>query len=483
MKRGRGLAREVYTGLSIRRPAVLQGRELAAIKNTIYTRSATEADVSPVERIQFPKLTNSTPSVEPPAPSKKPRIAIAAVIVLAAVISFLLIHYSRAAISGDGGGFQTAVAMRKDFVQRLRLTGTTEAVRSRPILAPRLEGAQLGAMVITRLTRAGTHVKKGDVLVEFDQQAQVKDYLDKKAAYQDLVDQLIVKRSTEDTARAKDETDLKQAEDALTKAQLEVSKNDIVSRIDAEKNQEALQEAESTLKQLQETFKLKRQAAAADLRTLQIQTDRAQATMVYAQSNAQKMTIGSPMDGVVVLNTVWLGGRMGEVQQGDQVRPGVPFMKVVDPSEMNIRANVNEADLLQLSVGKEAQVFLDAYPGLSFSATLDELAPLGHNGQFSDKVRTFTASFTVHGNNPKLMPDLSAAVDINLQNVKNAIVVPRGSVESEKGRDYVWLKTGIGFERHSVKTGAMSDMETVIESGLNAGDVIRENAAGDHGAS
>jgi HlyD family secretion protein len=452
------------------------------MKNTIYTRIATEPVASPVEPIPFAKPPHSSPSIEPPAPRKISGLVIAAALVVLAMISFLLIHYGKSGASGNGA-FQTVTAQRKDFVQTLRLTGTTEAVRSRPVLAPRLEGAQLGAMVVTRLTRAGTRVKQGDVLVEFDQQAQMKDYLDKKAAYQDLVDQLIEKRSAEDAARAKDETELKQANDALTKAQLEVTKKEIVSRIDAEKNQEALEEAEATQKQLKETFKLKRQAAAADIRTLQIQSDRAQATMLYAQSNAQKMTIVSAMEGVVVLNTIWLGGRMGEVQQGDQVRPGVPFMKVVDPSEMKIRANVNEADLLHLSVGEQAQVYLDAYPGLSFSATLDELAPLGHTGEFSDKVRTFTAVFTLHGNNPKLMPDLSTAVDIHLQDVKNAIVIPRQSVERENGQDYVWLKTGMGFEKHLVKTGAQSDLETVIDSGLNAGDVIRENAADNGGAS
>ena len=484
--RSRDWRSEGYTG-SVGRPAILQGRELAVIKNTIYTRSATDQEVSPVERIPLAgvpldKVPLSRPSAQPPAPRKISAIFIVAALLLLGAISLVLLHYFKSSPSGDSG-VQTVAAQRKDFIHLLRLTGTTEAVRARPILVPVLEGAQLGSMVVTKLARAGTHVKTGDVLVQFDQQAQMKDYLDKKAAYQDLVDQLIEKRAAEDIARSKDETDLKQAEDAFRKAQLEVSKSEIVSRIDAEKNEEALQEADSTLNQLRETFKLKRQAAEADIRTLQIQSDRAEATMVYSQSNALKMTIVSPMEGVVVLNTIWLGGRIGEVQEGDQVRPGVPFMKVIDPSEMKIRANVNEADLLHLNVGQQAQVYLDAYPGLSFPATLEELAPLGHNGRFSDKVRTFSAVFTIHGNNPKLMPDLSAAVDIDLQDVKNAVVVPLQGVGSEKGQDFVWLKTGMGFEKHPVKAGARSDLEAVIESGLNAGDVIRESAAGIYGPS
>ncbi|MGH9710763.1 MAG: hypothetical protein ACRD37_09460, partial [Candidatus Acidiferrales bacterium] len=248
----------------------------------------------------------------------------------------------------------SARVTKKDFVRVLRLTGTTEAVRSRPVLAPRLEGAQLGSMVVTKLAPAGAHVKKGELLVEFDRQAQIKDSLDKKAAYQDLVDQVEEKRAAEDAARAKDETELKHAEDDLTKAQLEVTKQYIVSRIDAEKNQETLQEADQTLKQLRQTFQLKREAAAADIHVLEIQRDRARGTMLYAQGNAEKMTIRSPMDGIVVLNTIWLGGRMGEVQEGDEVRPGVPFMKVIDPAEMNVRVEVNQEDTPGLRVGQAA---------------------------------------------------------------------------------------------------------------------------------
>lgn len=251
-----------------------------------------------------------------------------------------------------------------------------------------------------------------------------------------------------------------------------MSKDEIVSRIDAEKNQETLEEAQATLKQLRQTFKLKRQAAAAGIRTLEIQQARARATMLYAQSNAAKMAILSPMDGIVVLNTIWLGGRMGQVQEGDEVRAGVPFMKVVDPSEMDVRVDVDQADLPRLQTGQKAIVHFDAYPGLSFPGTLEELAPLGQTGQFSVKVRTFVAIFSIHGNNAKLMPDLSAAVDVQLDHLRNALVVPWQSVVSEDGQQYVWLKMGMGFEKRSVKTGPGNDLEAVIDSGLHQGDVI-----------
>lgn len=296
----------------------------------------------------------------------------------------------------------------------LRLKGTTEAVQSRAMLAPTLEGQQVPTLTIIRLAPAGTRVKKGDLLAEFDRQAQMRDFMDKQAEYQKLVDQVTEEQAKENAARAKDETELKQAEDSLRKAELEVQKAELVSKIDAEKNQESLEEAQATFDQLRETFDLKRKAAQAGIRILEIQRDRTQQTMMHAQGNAELMQIHSPIAGVVVLNTIWKQGTMGEVQEGDQVEPGTPFMQVVDPAAMEVRVMANQQDFPSLRIGQTARVRLDAYPELVFPARLELLAPIGERGSFSDKVRLFSVVVSIQGNDPKLMPDLSAAVDVDL---------------------------------------------------------------------
>jgi HlyD family secretion protein len=444
------------------------------MKYSIHARAATE----PTLEVRAPSAPRTGPLLQAPAPQKPFRslTILVAVVVLFAVAAAFLVLRRGGTNTKETGQTGTATVETEDFVKVVRLTGTTNAVHSRPMLAPALEGAQLSSMVITKLVHAGTQVHKGDVLVEFDRQAQLKDALDKRAAYQDLVDQVAQKRAGEESNRAKDETELKQAEDDLKKAELEVTKNDIVSRIDAEKNQETLEEDQASLKQLQQTFQLKREAAAADIGTLDIQATRAKETMLYAEDNATKMTLKSPMDGVVVLNMVWTGGRMGELQEGDQVRPGQTFMKVVDPSQMQVSVAVNQADFLGLQVGQHARVFLDAYPGMAFDGRLEELTPLAHTGRFSDKVRTFSAVFSIEGNNPKLMPDLSAAVDVELDSRKKALVLPVQSVKTEGGHDYVWVRDGSSFEKHEVKTGPRNDFEVVIESGLKSGDLVRRDA-------
>jgi HlyD family secretion protein len=170
----------------------------------------------------------------------------------------------------------------------------------------------------------------------------------------------------------------------------------------------------ATFEQLRETFDLKRKAAQAAIRILEIQRDRTQQTMLHAQANADLMQIRSPLDGVVVLNTIWKQGTMGEVQEGDQVRPGVSFMQVVDPSSMQVRVLANQQDFPSLRSGQTARVRLDAYPDLVFPAKLDQLSPIGEGGDFSNKLRSFVVIVAITGNDPKLMPDLSAAVDVEL---------------------------------------------------------------------
>lgn len=365
-------------------------------------------------------------SYEKPPRKGRTRItlAVAAVAVLVvAAISWLAIH-SRSPLPGN-----ISVSIQSVSGPVLRLKGTTEAVRARAILAPLLAGQSVPTLTIVHLTPGGTRVKKDDLLVEFDRQAQMRDFIDKQADYQKLVDQVAQEEAKESAAKAKDETELKAAEDNLRKAELEVQKDEIVSRIDAEKNQENLEEAKATYDQLRETFDLKRKAAQAAIRILEIQRDRTHQTMMHAQANADLMQIHSPLDGVVVLNTIWKQGTMGEVQEGDQVRPGVPFMQVVDPSTMQVRVRANQQDFPSLAVGQMAKVQLDAYPEMVFAGKLDQMAPIAEGGDFSNKLRTFVLIVSIQGNDPKLMPDLSAAVDVNLSQHNPSPKVTAGTQE------------------------------------------------------
>src|SRR5260370_2798993 len=116
---------------------------------------------------------------------------------------------------------------------------------------------------------------------------------------------------------------------------------------------------------------------------------------------------------------------------------------------------------------------LDAYPGMTLPVTLEERSPLGHPGQFAEVVRSFTARFSVQGTDARLLPDLSAALDLDLGSQKNVLVVPWQSIGIEAKYSYVWLKTTGGFQKRAVQTGPRNDLEGIANSGLSEGDIIR----------
>jgi HlyD family secretion protein len=74
---------------------------------------------------------------------------------------------------------------------------------------------------------------------------------------------------------------------------------------------------------------------------------------------------------------------------------------------------VNQEDLLALKMGEKAQVHLDAYGDLVLPGKLESIDPMGTPGDFSARLRKFSATFSIQGHDPRLMPDLSAAVDVN----------------------------------------------------------------------
>jgi HlyD family secretion protein len=371
----------------------------------------------------------------------------------------------------------TTTVARRDFVRSVRITGTVEAVQATTISTPRLAGQNTPSLVVTRLIRAGALVKPGDLLVEFDRQDQLKNALDRRVELSDLEQQIRKKDAEERAARAKDESELKQAESTRGRAELEIVKNEFLPKIQAEKNQQALEEAHARLAQLKTTFDLKRKAAEADMRILQIRRDRAENAMKQAESNADKMAVLSPIGGMAVVRSIWKSGTMAEVQEGEEVRSGMPVVDVVNPALMRVRAKVNQADINELKVGQLVRVGLDAYPDLVFNGRVAQISPLGVRSTLSAKVRTFVTLIDVEGSHPNLMPDLTASLDVELSRVPRALVVPRDAIRHDGERAFVSVRRGSSYEDRPVVLGAVNAHETVISTGLDEGATVARNVS------
>ena len=372
----------------------------------------------------------------------------------------------------------TVTVRRGTFTRTVRVSGITEAVRNAAALAPRLAGQNNANLTITKLVASGGLAKKGDVLVEFDPQDQIRAAFDRRTEFQDLEQQIRRVEAEQATAYAGDETAMKQAENDVSRAELETRKNRMLPPIEADKNNLALEEAKARLTEVRQARALRRLTAAADMRILEIRRARMEQTLKHAEENAAYMVIRAPFDGLAVVQAVFKGSAMTEVQEGDDVRPGMPIVNVVDPTSMQVRARVSQVDRSLVAVGQSVRVTLDAYPGVSFDGKVAQLAPLAITSTVTMAVRGFVAVISIAGSDAVLMPDLSAAVDVTVQQRENVLVLPRESVAFDKTGAWVMVKQGGSFVRRAVKVGEIGDVQVVVASGVAEGDVLARRAAG-----
>jgi multidrug resistance efflux pump len=267
-------------------------------------------------------------------------------------------------------------------------------------------------MTLVKLAPNGTKVAAGDVLAEFDRTSQLDAALEAKAKYEDLSHQVREKESRNASDAAKRSSDLKQAEADLAKAELQLQRGPVLAEIERLKNEEKAENARARLASLKKSDAARRRAEAAALEILRLQMDRQKVALERAQKNADLMLLKAPIAGMVSLENLWRGGSMGNAQEGDQLFPGQALLKIFDPGAMEVRTLIGEPDTVALQPGATATVYLDAYPDAVFRARFESASPVA-TAALGSPIKNFTARFRLDASDPRLLPDLSAAVIVN----------------------------------------------------------------------
>lgn len=296
--------------------------------------------------------------------------------------------------------------------RRVRATGTIQAVRSVLVQVPRIEG-QGGNITLARLVPNGAVVKKGDLLAEFDQTNERKLQRDASAKADDLKHQVEQKVAEHINNFEKRASDLQQAEADLKKAEIEIRKGPILSDIEQQKNKVKLDDGREHVASLQRSNQAHDRAEQAEIRILELQRNRQSLAVERQDANLQKLSMHAPISGMVALENVYRNQSMGHAQEGDQLWGGSSLLRLFDPSEMEVQLSVGEPDGAVLVPGAKATVHLDAFPDLTFTAHFVSASPIAtSNG--GGAIKTFSAVFRLDRTDPHLMPDLSAALDIEV---------------------------------------------------------------------
>jgi hypothetical protein len=187
----------------------------------------------------------------------------------------------------------------------------------------------------------------------------------------------------------------------VRRAQLEVKRNELLSAIDAKKNQLNLDEAQRRLKQLESDIKSRQESSQAELAVLREKKNKAILELSREKQRLNQVKLLAPMSGLVAIrqnrgNFMMRGMQLPDLREGDQVFPGLPVADVLDLSELEIAAKVGELDRANLHDGQDVTMRLDAVPDKLFHGKIKTLSGTASANVWSgDMAKKFDVVFSV----------------------------------------------------------------------------------------
>ncbi|MBG6075545.1 efflux RND transporter periplasmic adaptor subunit [Polaromonas sp. CG_9.11] len=369
----------------------------------------------------------------------------------------LVLTVSAAALlaSRRGTPVQLVSVARTGIVQSVVATGRLNAPARMDI------GAEVTATVREVRVREGDRVKAGDVLLRLSD-AEARAALQQARAALTEARGRATQQAT--VAAPVASQAVVQAEAAFTAAQREHQRaRDLVAQ--GFFSQQKLDDARRALDMAKSALQSARVQAQANQpsgieHTLAAaRIDQALAAVGVAEARLARLTIASPVDAIVLTRSV---------EPGSMAQPGHVLLSLAAQGGTRIDANVDEKNLRLLAAGMPARAVADAYPGQSFDAQLNYIAPAIDPQRGTVEVR-----LAVPNPPPFLRPDMTVSVELVGGLKKDALVLPSGAVR-DADRQAPWvlaLQDGVAV-RLPVKLGLRGIGSVEITEGLKEGDAV-----------
>ena len=210
-----------------------------------------------------------------------------------------------------------------------------------------------------------------------------------------------------------------------------------------------------------------------------------EAALKEANDNLVKTTIYAPMSGTITMLNVEKGERV----VGTTQMLGTEMMHISNLSNMEVRVDVSENDILRIDLADTVEIEVDAYLDRKFKGLVTHIANSAKAGAASLSTETVT-NFTVKigilkssyqdlldstGEFP-FKPGMSASVNIITKRVPNALSVPIQAVtlnsDTSKGKEIVFLYDKGVARKVPVTTGIQDDKYIQIKTGITEGQTV-----------
>ena len=366
--------------------------------------------------------------------NKKKIILIAVSIAVVAGAGFWLFGSSRAQHKVT---YETAVVTRGEISESITATGTIEPVTEVEV------GTQVSGIIDKIYADYNSVVTKGQLIAEMDRVTLQSEVASQRAAYNG----------------AKAEYEYQQKNYERNRG---LHEKQLISDTDYEQSVYNYEKAKSNY-------------------------ESSQASLAKAERNLSYATITSPIDGVVINRAV---------EEGQTVASGFEtptlFTIAADLTQMQVVADVDEADIGGVEEGQRVSFTVDAYPNDTFEGTVTQIR-LGEDSSTSSGSSTSSTVVTyevvISAPNPdlKLKPRLTANVTIYTLDRKDVLSVPARALRFTPERPLIgendivkdcesphklWTREGNTFTAHPVTVGISNGINTEIISGISEGATI-----------
>ena len=380
------------------------------------------------------------------------------IIIILALLLFIivLIAGKKAGWFGDD---QELVSVE---TQKVTAATLTQKVSATGKIQPELEiklSSEVSGEIIELPIKEGQTVKKGDLLVRINPDI-----------YQSGLNRVLASLETVRASQQQSEASYKEAEENYKRNKLLFDKG-VISKAEWDKIVSAYEMAKAA-----------RESARYNVQS-------AMASVSEAQDNLKKTQIYSPSDGTISKLSVELGERV----VGTMQMTGTEIMRVANLHNMEVEVDVNENDIVKISVGDSVNVEVDAYLKRVFKGTVTNIANTANTTTSADQVTNFKVKIHIEeasykdlseskpvGYSP-FRPGMTATVDIITQTKKDAVAVPISAIivkkkseidpktpkeEADKKQEAVFVLKDGKAELRAVTTGIQDNVNIEILSGV-----------------
>ena len=357
---------------------------------------------------------------------------------------------------------------RQAFVHKVTAEGILKAETTTPLTVP----TEVRRTVrLAWIAADGSPVEAGDVVARFDPTA-IEERLeegqsDLKSAGLEVDQSRIessVKMTEIETKRQQADLELGHAQQFQKTDDAVFSRHEIVeSQIDAKLAAERKQHAS-------DSHEAQRSLSRTKLELLAIKERRARQEIDQARDGLAALEVRAPHAGILTLVRDWRGEAP---QVGSEMWRGQPIAEIPDLETLEAEVFVLEADAGGLEAGKPATVVVEARPAESLAATIKRVDTVAKPRFRGSPVQYFGVVLTFDESPAEACkPGQRVQATLILEEVDDALAVPRTAILQEDGVTKVLVATDAGFEPRNVETGASSPGLVVVTEGLTGNERI-----------